>query len=193
MWLQFLFSSLWEKRIFPFCKTPWREEFFLFWNFYLYKGIQLRILHTVIEDKGSVFNYSNPKFYISSQISSIRSYSSLEFTFVKNTSLVPLILTSSTKLQILNFETWMSSKSHENTYSFVLTSFQLTCNKNRAPSSQLLRTQNPNFRVSLYLDPFIESTSPSLKIWFPGPNLKPRRPGLPFLNNTITSMYTLPS
>lgn len=137
MWLHFVFSSLWEKRIFLLCKTPCGKECFLVWNFYLYEGIQLRILRSVIKDKGSVFNYSNPKFYISSQISSIRSYSSFEFTFVKNTSLVLLNLISSTKLQILNFETWMSWKSRENTYSFVLTSFQLTCNKNRTPASQL--------------------------------------------------------
>lgn len=104
------FSSSWERRIFLFCKTPCRREFFPFCNFYLYKGIQLRILHTVIKDKGSVFNYSNPKLYISSQISSVRSYSSLEFAFVKNTSLVLLDLTSSGKLRILNFDTWMSSK-----------------------------------------------------------------------------------
>lgn len=143
MWLQFLFSSLWEKRIFLFCKTPCGKECFLSWNFYLYEGIQSRVLRTVIKDKGSVFNYPNPKFYISSQISSIRSYSSLEFTFVKNTSLVLLNLTSSTKWQILNFETWMSWKSRENTYSFVLTSFQLTCNKNRAPAFQLPKRKIP--------------------------------------------------
>lgn len=143
MWLQFLFSSLWEKRTSLFCKTPRGKERFLFWNFYLYEGIQSRILRTVIKDKGSVFNYSNPKFYISFQISSVRSYSSLEFTFVKNTSLALLNLTSSTKLQILNFETWMSWKSRENTCSFVLTSFQLTCNKNRASASQLPKHKIP--------------------------------------------------